>query len=483
MKRNTNSNTLSETLYAQVRGNKQLRRTGMPPKRVWNDENIDPESGGTLKDVQGRRVQQRSSLRNLNQNLERHLNANGNDSRGSSPSKSVLEELDALSQDNCSSSEDDSHAVGEGHNEQDCQQQEGGPHFSGDVQVDGMSPCRDIPGDTSHHLNNGNMQQGGRNNTANMQVGGRPPSTGGSVQLLVGGRPPFGDRPIQTARDQNRTQAPLNHWTNTQSDNHVRQNGRLPPSRGNDFNDDLLVSRQQQPPMNQEMHQRHQVQNQQESIWEHHKGVGQDIRYRAGDRTLLHEAGRRAMSYRAAKAMQQKHVADRIQIVVKTKVFRKCKFITSGEHFDKVMQVVVDSEKPADASKFVRIYKTCVVGSLNTKRSTCEQAAAEAVMKLLKIKNHVDEVEPPPYSMDILCKLRQSQSDLEREAFLWFAGELVECVSGKRAWGARTKYKAMISEATSNDTRELIVTVSDEAPQGSKGRREVKTDCWKVHKK
>ena len=99
----------------------------MLPKRVWNDENIDPESGGTLKDVQGRRVQQRRSLRNLNQNLERHLNANGNESRGSSPSTSVLEELDALSQDNCSSSEDDSHAVGEGHHERDCQQQEGGP--------------------------------------------------------------------------------------------------------------------------------------------------------------------------------------------------------------------------------------------------------------------------------------------------------------------------------------------------------------------
>ncbi|KAI2491596.1 hypothetical protein MHU86_22968 [Fragilaria crotonensis] len=347
-------------------------------------------------------------------------------SRGSSPSKSVLEELDTLSQDNCSSSEDDSHAVGEGHHERDRQQQEGGPHFSGDVQVDGMPPSRDIPGDTSYHLNNGNMLQGGSNSTANMQVGGRPPSTGG--------RPPFGDRPIQTARDQNRTQAPLNHWTSTQSDNHVRQNGRLPPSRGNDFNDDLLVSRQQQPPMNQEMHQRHHVQNQQESIWEHHEGVGQDIRYRAGDRTLLHEAGRRAMSYRAAKAMQQKHVADRIQIVVKTKVFRKCKFITSGEHFDKVMQVVVDSEKPADASKFVRIYKTCVVGSLNTKRSTCGQAATEAVMKLLKIKNMLMKWSHRPIQW-ISFASYGSHSLIWREAFLWFAGELLECVSGKRAWG------------------------------------------------
>ncbi|KAI2512989.1 hypothetical protein MHU86_1535 [Fragilaria crotonensis] len=321
-KKRTNSNTLSETLYDQVRGNKQLRQTGMPPKRVWNDENIDRESGGRLKDVQGRRVQQRRSLRNLNQNLERHLNANGNESRGSSPSKSVLEELDTLSQDNCSSSEDDSHAVGEGHHERDRQQQEGGPHFSGDVQVDGMPPSRDIPGDTSPpeqwEYAAGWKQQ-------YCKYASRWQAAIYRRQTSIRDRPT-----VQTARDQNRTQAPLNHWTSTQSDNHVRQNGRLPPSRGNDFNDDLLVSRQQQPPMNQEMHQRHHVQNQQESIWEHHEGVGQDIRYRAGDRTLLHEAGRRAMSYRAAKAMQQKHVADRIQIVVKTKVFRKCKFITSG---------------------------------------------------------------------------------------------------------------------------------------------------------
>ena len=90
-------------------------------------------------------------------------------------------------------------------------------------------------------------------------------------------------------------------------------------------------------------------------------------------------------------------------------------------------------------------------------------AAEEAVMKLLKIKNHVDEVEPPPYSMETLCMLCQSRTSAEREAFLWFAGELLECVCGKRAWGARMKYKATISEAKDKDTGEYVVTVSDEA--------------------
>jgi hypothetical protein len=65
--------------------------------------------------------------------------------------------------------------------------------------------------------------------------------------------------------------------------------------------------------------------------------------------------------------------------------------------------------------------------------------------------------------MEILCKLRQLQSDLETEAFPCFAGELLQYVSGKRAWRTRTKYRAIISEATTNDTGELIVTISDKA--------------------
>ena len=70
---------------------------------------------------------------------------------------------------------------------------------------------------------------------------------------------------------------------------------------------------------------------------------------------------------------------------------------------------------------------------------------------------------PPPYSIDMLCRLRQSQTVEEKEAFLWFAGELLECVCGKRAWGTRMKYRATISDATSRETGASIVTVSDEA--------------------
>ena len=73
-----------------------------------------------------------------------------------------------------------------------------------------------------------------------------------------------------------------------------------------------------------------------------------------------------------------------------------------------VMHVILDQEKPANTPQFVRMYKTTVMGALKTKQSTCEQLAQEDVMKLLNVKNHVDEVDPPPYSMDTLCKLCHS---------------------------------------------------------------------------
>ena len=48
------------------------------------------------------------------------------------------------------------------------------------------------------------------------------------------------------------------------------------------------------------------------------------------------------------------------------------------------------------------------------------------------------------------------------EAYLWFAGSFLECVSGTRAWGKR-KYYERVSNAMVDGTDELLVTVSDEA--------------------
>jgi hypothetical protein len=56
------------------------------------------------------------------------------------------------------------------------------------------------------------------------------------------------------------------------------------------------------------------------------------------------------------------------------------------------MAVVIDSEKPDDPGYFVRLYKTCcVLGSLNSKRSFCQQAASDCVKALLKAKQHGSE--------------------------------------------------------------------------------------------
>jgi hypothetical protein len=168
-------------------------------------------------------------------------------------------------------------------------------------------------------------------------------------------------------------------------------------------------------------------------------------------------------TYRVAKQLQKKHVNTGIQGMVKTVIFRKCKFITNEAYYNKGMAVVIESEKPADPAKFARLYKTCVLGSLNSKRRSCQQAASNCVKALLKAKKHESEVDPSPFSVDMLCKLCQSQTPGDKEAFLWFTDSLLECVCGKKAWGAKKKYRSRISDVKYDNTKESIVTVSDEA--------------------
>ena len=153
-----------------------------------------------------------------------------------------------------------------------------------------------------------------------------------------------------------------------------------------------------------------------------------------------------------------------MQGLVKTVIFRKCKFIISEAYYNRVMAVVINSEKPADPPKFVRLYTMCVLGSLNLKRSSRQQAASACVKALLKAKQHKSKADPPPYSVDMLCKLRQSQTPEEKEASLWFTDSLLECVcGGKIVWGAKKKYQSRISDAKYDNTNKSIVTVSDEA--------------------
>jgi hypothetical protein len=147
---------------------------------------------------------------------------------------------------------------------------------------------------------------------------------------------------------------------------------------------------------------------------------------------------------------------------VKKVIFRKLKFVTNDTLFWKAMKVVIEAEDPVEQNRFVKVYKTCVLQSLNTKRSTCEQAGAKITRELLIAKNHPIGSREPPYSVETLCKLRRSRTEYEREAFHWFIGEFLECVSGRRVWG-RKKFTHKVSDPMERGSAEKVVTVSDEA--------------------
>lgn len=183
-----------------------------------------------------------------------------------------------------------------------------------------------------------------------------------------------------------------------------------------------------------------------------------------GDMMDDYDTPRTAMSYRKAPLQQKKNVADRISILVKGTIFKKLKFITSEAMFNKAMTIVVDSEEPSNKDEFVRVYKTCVVGGINSKRSSCEQAGARIVKDLLTTREGLAEsIEEPPFAVETIVKLRQATTPLEKAAFLWFIGEFVACVSGSKVWG-RKKYYYRVSEAVlDKGSKELVVTVSDEA--------------------
>ncbi|KAI2500728.1 hypothetical protein MHU86_13756 [Fragilaria crotonensis] len=192
-----------------------------------------------------------------------------------------------------------------------------------------------------------------------------------------------------------------------------------------------------------------------------HAALGRDENDDLMDNTETHLSGK-SLSYRKARHCQQTHVTHRIQNLVKKVIFRKLKFVTNDALFWKAMKVVIEAEDPVEQSRFVKIYKTCVLQSLNTKRSTCEQAGAKIARELLIAKNHPIGSREPPYSVETLCKLRRSRTDHEREAFHWFIGEFLECVSGRRVWG-RKKFTHKVSDPMERGSAEKVVTVSDEA--------------------
>ena len=158
---------------------------------------------------------------------------------------------------------------------------------------------------------------------------------------------------------------------------------------------------------------------------------------------------------------RESHVATRVRSYVKNVLFRNIKFVNTEIMIQRAMKLVMKFEnvKERKQLEFHMLYESVFNEALNTKRSSCEQAGGKIVMESLESMKPGDEF----FTIEELCKLRQSSTEKEKQAFYWFFGTFLECVCGKKAWG-KMKYHGMISSAKLNmSTTERIVTVSDEA--------------------
>ena len=169
----------------------------------------------------------------------------------------------------------------------------------------------------------------------------------------------------------------------------------------------------------------------------------------------------RGLSNTQAVLKAESHVKQRIIPYIKSVIFRKIKFITSEKMFSKAFRYVLKLEKITDPNKCFRFqttYESCFNRALNTKRSSCEQAAGKLVRKTMADmkKDGVDF-----YTMDELCKLRRAVTDRETEAFHWFMSIFLGCICGAKTW-TNAQTSMLVSEAK-DVSGYKIVTKSDEA--------------------
>ena len=171
-------------------------------------------------------------------------------------------------------------------------------------------------------------------------------------------------------------------------------------------------------------------------------------------------AGLRGLTRKESMEKRQPHVADRVRIFVKSVIFRRIKFVNSDQMSLRALQLVMDHENvPArNREKFYMLYDSVFNEALNTKRSSCEQAAGRIVRESIAQLENPDDF----FTMEELCKLRRATTERERSAFFWFFGKFMDSVSGRRYWG-RQKYKQLVSTACEKGGQSKLVTKSDEA--------------------
>ena len=66
------------------------------------------------------------------------------------------------------------------------------------------------------------------------------------------------------------------------------------------------------------------------------------------------------------------------------------------------------------------------------------------------------------FTIEELSTLRQAETERQLEALVWFIGDFLESVAGRRTWG-KLKYFQLVNEARDQATGKTAVTASDEA--------------------
>jgi hypothetical protein len=124
------------------------------------------------------------------------------------------------------------------------------------------------------------------------------------------------------------------------------------------------------------------------------------------------------MSITESLKNQQPHVAEQVRAFVKAKLFLKIKFVNYGDAmFQKAINCVMDQENVAHhkCGSFQMVYESTLNDALNQKQSLCEQAGGGIVRKTIALFKELGE---ELFTMEELCKLRRSETEREKKAFL-----------------------------------------------------------------
>ena len=127
---------------------------------------------------------------------------------------------------------------------------------------------------------------------------------------------------------------------------------------------------------------------------------------------------------------REAHVTSHVRAYVKNQLFRVIKFVNSNSMIQRAMSLVMDFENVPRGHRlnFYMLYKSVFNKALNSKRSSCKQAARKIVLPAL-MTMETDEF----FRIEELCKLRRSTTEREMDAFYWFFGLYLECLCGKES--------------------------------------------------